>query len=276
MDERDDDPSPRELAEAAADMARRTGRMLMDKLPFGRYRGETHEKHAGELVSAVDRAAEDMLVSAIEDAYPDHAALGEEGGARLAPAAAARFRWIVDPLDGTVNFLHGHPFFSVSVAVERLGAGEPDILAAAVFAPYFAEMYVAAKGMGAFLNTPAIPLRVSDSAELRDALVATGFPYDRARYHNDGNFVRVSEVTRGVRRCGSAALDLAFVAAGRYDAYWELGLKPHDVAAGALLVREAGGRVCDFAGGAGWLEGANVVAANPALVDPLRALLDPL
>jgi myo-inositol-1(or 4)-monophosphatase len=119
-----------------------------------------------------------------------------------------------------------------------------------------------------------VPLGVADTNDLGDALVATGFAYDLARYANFDNFARVSAATRGVRRCGAAALDLAFVAAGRYDGFWELGLKAHDVAAGALLVREAGGTVGDFAGGDDWLHGGNIVASCPALFDPLRARLD--
>jgi myo-inositol-1(or 4)-monophosphatase len=244
----------------------------MDNLPLGRFAGAVEEKQARELVSRVDRESEAFIADAIADAYPDHAFLGEEGGAR--GPADARYRWIVDPLDGTTNYLHGHPFFAVSIGV--WDAAEGRAVAGVVFAPYFAEMYAAARGLGAFLNTPAIPLRVAAAGPLDDAMVATGFPYDAGRWANDANFIRVQNAVRAVRRCGSAAIDLAFVAAGRYDGFWELGLKPHDVAAGSVLVEEAGGRIGDFAGGSGWLDGGNIVAATPALFDPLRALLDPL
>jgi myo-inositol-1(or 4)-monophosphatase len=272
------DPSSVELAERAAEFARRAGRLLMNNLPFGRYGEAIEAKADRELVSRVDRESEDLIVALIAETYPDHTVLGEEGGARLGPPERATHRWIIDPLDGTTNFLHGHPFFAVSIAVERLGqpGARPDIVAAAVFAPYFAELYVAARGMGAFMNTPATTLKVAHASDLADAVVGTGFAYDRARWHNYDNFARVSEAVRAVRRCGAAALDLAFVAAGRYDGFWELGLKPHDVAAGALLVEEAGGRVGDFAGGADWLEGGNIVAACPDLFEPLCTLLDPV
>ncbi len=269
-----DDPRPADLAELAGSIARRAGRLLMDNLPFGRFRGPIETKGGRELVSRVDRESEELILAAIAEAYPEHAVLGEEGGARLAPLEGARYRWIVDPLDGTTNYLHGHPFFAVSIGVEqRLPDAVPTIVAGAVFAPYFGELFLAARGIGAFLNTPVIPLTVSDTATLDDALVSTGFAYERERWPNDARFIRVSEQTRGVRRCGAAALDLAYVAAGRYDGFWELGLQPHDVAAGALLVEEAGGRVTDFDGGLSWLEGRHIVAAPPQLHDALRGLV---
>ncbi len=257
----------------------------MNNLPFGRFRGEIETKGARELVSRVDRESEALIFAEIAAAYPDHAFLGEESGAGLAPVERARYRWIVDPLDGTTNYLHGHPFFAVSIGVERLALDEPhgvsvgsslrapDMVAAAVFAPYFGELFVAARGMGAFVNTPVTALKVSDTLSLEESLVSTGFAYERERWPNDERFVRASDVTRGVRRCGAAALDLAYVAAGRYDGFWELGLKAHDVAAGALLVQEAGGRVADFEGGGDWLFGGRIVAAPPQLFEPLRALI---
>lgn len=286
LKEDEEELRPAALAELAGTIARRAGRLLMDNLPFGRFRGTIETKEHRELVSRVDRESEELILEHIAAAYPDHALLGEEGGARLAPLDEARYRWIVDPLDGTTNYLHGHPFFAVSIGVERLPhagalarveraatARAPELVAAAVFAPYFGELFLAARGMGAFLNTPVIELRVSDTETLEKALVATGFAYDRGRWPNDERFVRASEATRGVRRCGAAALDLAYVAAGRYDGFWELGLKAHDVAAGALLVQEAGGRVSDLKGGNDWLTGGHIVAAGPSLFEPLRALI---
>ncbi len=270
----EDELRPTELAEFAGTVARRAGRLLMNHLPFGRFGGAIETKAGRELVSYVDRASEELLVEAIGATYPDHAVLGEEGGARLAPLESAPYRWILDPLDGTTNFLHGHPFFAVSIGVERLHVEHgPEIVAAAVFAPYFGELFVAAQGMGAFMNTPAVMLKVSNTPRLDEALVATGFAYERERWPNEERFSRASEATSGVRRCGAAALDLAYVAAGRYDGFWELGLKAHDVAAGALLVREAGGMVGGFDDGDDWLMGGKIVAAPPALFEPLRALI---
>jgi len=270
----EDELRPTELAEFAGAVARRAGRLLMNHLPFGRFGGAIETKAGRELVSYVDRASEELIVEAIAATYPNHAVLGEEGGARLAPVESAPYRWILDPLDGTTNFLHGHPFFAVSIGVERLHVEHgPEIVAAAVFAPYFGELFVAAQGMGAFMNTPAVMLKVSNTPRLDEALVATGFAYERERWPNEERFSRASEATSGVRRCGAAALDLAYVAAGRYDGFWELGLKAHDVAAGALLVREAGGMVGGFDDGDDWLMGGKIVAAPPALFEPLRALI---
>jgi len=247
----------------------------MNHLSVGRYRGAVDAKAARELVSQVDRDSEALIVGAIMEAYPTHAILGEEGGVQAAPLEGARYRWIVDPLDGTTNYLHGHPFFAVSIGVERVAQGEPPTMTAGVvFAPVFGELFLAARGIGAFLNSPVLPLQVAETSSLDDALVSTGFAYDSARWPNEARFRRVSEVARGVRRCGAAALDLAYVAAGRYDGFWEVGLQPHDVAAGALLVEQAGGRVTDLTGGADWLDGRSIVAAPPRLHEELRALVE--
>jgi myo-inositol-1(or 4)-monophosphatase len=267
-----------ELADFAADIARKAGKLIMAQLPLGLWRQSPIEHKDGrELVSPVDRASEQLLVRAIRQQYPDHAILAEEGGSDLGADGPAEYRWIIDPLDGTTNFLHGHPLFCVSVAVERLEAGADDpagLVAGAIRIPYLDETYIAARGQGACLNSRTIELSVSPIAELGEALVATGFAYDRDRFPNFDNFVRVGRRARGMRRCGSAAIDLAFVAAGRYEAFWELGLRSHDVAAGALLVREAGGLVQDLAGGDQWLEGRSLIATNGHVHDELRALLE--
>jgi myo-inositol-1(or 4)-monophosphatase len=264
------------ILEFACDISRETGRMLIANLPLGRWRGEVESKAGRELVSRVDREAERMLVARVLESYPDHAILAEEGGA-AGGDGAAKLRWRIDPLDGTTNYLHGVPIFSVSLAVEALRPGmPPETVVAVVYAPYLDETFFGARGIGAFLNSRSIRLGVSSTRQLDDALVATGFAYERERYPNYDNFVRIARAARGIRRCGSAALDLAYVAAGRYDAFWELGLKSWDVAAGALLVLEAGGRVGDFGGGGGWLEAGNIVATNQHLFDTVRELLDPL
>jgi myo-inositol-1(or 4)-monophosphatase len=159
--------------------------------------------------------------------------------------------------------------------VHREPAPGPNIVAAVVFLPYLDETYLAVRGGGAYLNSRSIRLAVSPIRELADGLVATGFAYERERYPNYDNFVRVARKARGIRRCGAAAIDLAFVAAGRYEAFWELGLRPHDVAAGALLVQEAGGRVEDLSGGTDWLDGGNIIATNGLVHEAMRELLDP-
>jgi myo-inositol-1(or 4)-monophosphatase len=259
-----------ELADVAIEIAREAGRLLMSELPMGRFRGTIERKEGRELVSRVDRAAEALIARRLAEAFPDHAMLGEEQGL-VQENGEADHTWIVDPLDGTTNFLHGHPIFAVSMAVLRKG----ELVAAVVHAPYLSEMYFAGAGEGAFLNTRSLRLATSATRTLDDALVATGFAYDRARHPNYENFVRVAERANGIRRCGAAALDLAFVAAGRYDAFWELGLRAWDVAAGALLIREAGGVVTDMQGGDAWLHGGHILAANAHLAGELRRSLDP-
>lgn len=262
--------SPRDLVESAVDVAREAGKGLMNELPLGRWRGEIEDKGAGELVTRVDRASEASIRKMVSERYPTHAVLGEEAGQD--DNGAHTHRWIVDPLDGTTNFLHGHPFFAVSIAIEEVARGE--VVAGAVHVPYFSETYFAASGEGAFMNSWSIPISVSTTTLLGEAMLATGFAYDRDTYPNYDNFVRLAGEARAMRRCGSAAIDLAFIACGRYDGFWELGLRIWDVAAGALLVKEAGGQVTDFSGGDAWLESGNLVATNGHLHGAIREHLD--
>ncbi len=219
---------------------------------------------ARDLVSKADVAAERELVARLRRAFPGHAIEAEEE-VRDAPDET-RPRWFLDPLDGTVNFVHGIPVFSVSIGL-YLGTSP---LVAIVHAPKFGETFTARRGGGAHLNGRVI--RVSDCAELADAVLATGFPYRRNELPNNNvaNFDALILEIRGIRRLGSAALDLAYVAVGRLDGYWELHLEPHDVAAGALLVREAGGIVRDVSGGEDWLRGKNVVASGAGIFEALR------
>ncbi|MCY2958579.1 MAG: inositol monophosphatase family protein [Planctomycetota bacterium] len=223
---------------------------------------------ARDLVTKADVAAERELVARLRRAFPDHAIEAEEEvrDALDAPTDAARPRWFLDPLDGTVNFVHGIPVFSVSMGL-YLGR-EP--LVGVVHAPKLGETFTARLGGGAFLDGRRI--RVSDCARLSEAVLATGFPYRRNELPNNNvaNFDALILAIRGIRRMGSAAVDLAYVAAGRLDGYWELHLQPHDVAAGALLVREAGGIVRDMSGGEDWLRGKNVVAAGAGIFEELR------
>jgi myo-inositol-1(or 4)-monophosphatase len=222
-----------------------------------------------DLVSRADREAEQLVVDRVP---PGDDVLAEEGSGRSTGAARC---WVVDPLDGTVNFLHGIPFWAVSIGV--LEAGE--LVAAVVHAPALAETFTAVRGGGC--RREGRPVSVSATVELGDALLATGFPYDRNRLadNNLDNWSTLALASAGLRRLGAASLDLAYVACGRLDGFWELHLAPWDVAAGVLLVAEAGGRVTDLAGGTDLdrlLHGRNIVASNGRVHDELRRHLMPL
>jgi myo-inositol-1(or 4)-monophosphatase len=224
-------------------------------------------KGTGEFVSTADLKAERTLKAELRKARPGYAMLFEEGGAE--PGSDARHRWIVDPLDGTTNFLHGIPHFAISIALER----DDEIVAGVVYEPIRDEMYWAEKGAGAYVNDRR--LRVSGRRQLAEAVIGTGMPYgDRA---DDRAYMAtlagVMAATSGVRRMGAAALDLAYVAAGRYEGFWEFGLSPWDMAAGILLIREAGGYVSDMAGGHGMMASGDVLAANDHLHLPLAAVI---
>jgi len=254
----------------AVELAQGAGELLLRS--FGRLHRDDATRKAGarrDLVSEADVAAENHLVERIPAADD---VLGEEGSARETGAAR---RWIIDPLDGTVNFLHGIPFWAVSVALVEDGA----LAEAAVHAPALGWTFAAARGRGATLNGE--PVRVSGTAAIEDSILATGFAYRRNELpdHNFDNFEALGMRAAGVRRLGAAAIDLALVAAGRIDGFWELHLSPWDVAAGILLVREAGGRVTDFAGGedlTALLDGRNLVATNGAIHEAVRGGLAPL
>jgi myo-inositol-1(or 4)-monophosphatase len=224
-------------------------------------------KGPSDFVTSADLRAERTLKAELQRARPGYGLLFEESGA--AEGSDPHHRWIVDPLDGTTNFLHGVPHFAISIALERDG----DIIAGVIYDPTRDEMYWAEKGAGAFQNDRR--LRVSARRQLGEALIATGFPFRGRPQHPAYNaaLARVMEATSGVRRFGSAALDLAYLAAGRYDGFWEFGLQPWDLAAGLLLVREAGGFVSDLAGGQGMMKSGDVLAANAHLHLPLAALI---
>jgi myo-inositol-1(or 4)-monophosphatase len=226
------------------------------------------EKSRNEFVSQVDQAAEAAIIEVIRDHYPDHAILAEESGS----AGQHEYQWIIDPLDGTTNYLHGFPHFSVSIGVARKGELEHGV----VYDPMRQEIFTASRGQGAQLDGRRI--RVSKRTTLQQSLVATGFPYRANLAHIERylNMLRVVMLeSAGVRRPGSAALDLCYVAAGRVDAFFELGLSKWDIAAGALIIREAGGRISDFHGGDGYLDSGNVVAGNPKTYAALSKLLAP-
>lgn len=219
--------------------------------------GEHDIRFKGEidLVTEVDRACEDLIVATIRGAHPGHGILAEEG---TRDAGISRHRWIVDPLDGTTNYAHGFPWFCVSIALEIDG----EVGLGVIYHPVLDELFTAVKGEGAFVN--GRPIRVSGRHPLKQCLLATGFPYDRTpdNENNFANFFNFQFAARAVRRAGAAALDLAYVAAGRLDGYWELKLKPWDVAAGQLLVTEAGGRVTNHAGEPFSIDDHRILASN--------------
>ncbi len=246
-----------ELRAACVEAARLGGEVLRER--WGKVR--TIELKGGiDLVTDADRASEAAVLGFLSRRFPGAAVLAEESGASGTGASGLRF--FVDPLDGTTNYAHGVPHFAVNVAVSD-GAG---LAAGATLDPLRGELYEAARGRGATLD--GTPLRQSARTELRGALLVTGFPYDVHERYDDplrlfGAFVRRA---RAVRRFGSAALDLAYVAAGRFDGFWELRLKPWDIAAGIVIAREAGALVTDLDGGDRMLESGDIVAAGPALL----------
>jgi myo-inositol-1(or 4)-monophosphatase len=223
-------------------------------------------KGHNDYVSEVDKKAEQIIINTILKAFPDHNILGEEEGSI---DNGSDFTWIIDPLDGTTNYLHGHPQYSISIAVKH----QDKITYAAIFDPNRNDIYTAELGKGARLNNGRI--RVSTTANLADSLLATGFPtYDMSLLDKYMPiFKEMLLSTSGQRRAGSAALDLAYVAAGMVDGFWEFNLKPWDIAAGYLLVKEAGGLVCDFNGGQEMLDSGNIIAANPKLVSPILKII---
>lgn len=236
---------------------RSAGSFLMER--FGReIEGGVEEKNANDFVTGVDRESERILTDALREAFPDLGIYAEEGGVT---GSAERF-WIIDPLDGTTNFIHRYPVFSISIALWEEGR----TVLGAVYDPTRDELYEAVRGGGAFCNGAGI--RVSGATALEHSLLGTGFPFSVPQYVDQylNVFKNLFLECRGMRRAGSAALDLCHVAAGRLDGFWELYLKPWDMAAGALIVEEAGGAVTDFFGGDGYLSAGHIVAATGELL----------
>ncbi len=225
------------------------------------------QKSQNDYVSEVDSAAENAIIEILLEAYPDHEILAEESGAR----GASEFQWIIDPLDGTTNFLHGFQQYAVSIALLHKGV----ISQAVVYDPSRNDLFTASKGRGAYLNDRR--LRISKQKFLKDALIGTGFPF-RDFTHMEayiGMFRDLIQKTAGLRRPGSAALDLAYTAAGRFDGFFEIGLNSWDIAAGCLLVQEAGGLVGDFEGNESYLKSGNIVAGNPKIFGQLLQTIAP-
>lgn len=253
----------REVGVAAA---RAAGELLRSRIDSIR---EVRHKGVIDLVTDVDVASEKLVSGMLLEAFPTHTILGEEGG--TLGGDDSRFRWLVDPLDGTTNYTHGFPMFCVSIGLEVDG----ELTFGAVYAPCQEELYVGERGRGATLN--GRPLAVSQTTELRQAMLATGFPYERAAVPRAlRSFEVLSFASQAVRRVGSAALDLCYVASGRFDGYWEHQVKPWDLAAGALIVVEAGGQLSATDGSAFGVDGGQVLSSNrrlhPALVEALAGI----
>jgi myo-inositol-1(or 4)-monophosphatase len=222
-------------------------------------------KGRSDFVTEVDHAAEHAILDILRKAYPDHAVLAEESGA----SGKSEYTWIIDPLDGTTNFIHGFPQYAVSIALQHRG----NITQAVVYDPTRNELFTASRGRGAFVNDRR--LRVSRRDKLDESLIGTGFPFRSLEHLDDyvRMFKSITEHTAGIRRPGAATLDLAYVAAGRLDGFWEIGLSPWDMAAGSLLILEAGGLVSNFDGDAGYLDDGHIVCGSPKIFPQLLRLV---
>ena len=250
----------------AVKAARRAGNLIHRAADNLDHLTVTKKSHA-DYVSEVDRAAERIIIESLLEAYPSHAILAEESGAQ----GESEYVWIIDPLDGTTNFLHGVPQYAVSIALQHNGV----LTQAVIYDPTKNDLFTATRGRGAFRNDKR--LRVSKRKEMADSLIGTGFPYTRFE-HMDAymDILRdVMQKSAGLRRPGAASLDLAWTAAGRYDGFFETGLKPWDIAAGALLIIEAGGIVSDLAGNQNFMNSGNVCAGNPHIHEQLLQVIAP-
>jgi myo-inositol-1(or 4)-monophosphatase len=249
--------------ETATDIAQEAGALVANYL----------DRHIGfelkgdyDLVTEADRASERLIVERLQSHFPAHAVVAEEGGGQ---EGSSEYRWYVDPLDGTTNFAHGFPAFNVTLALERSG----ELIAGVIFDPLRNELFTAEQGCGAYLNHRRI--RVSKVARIADSLVATGFPSRKRHLNVNVHFYyQLAMASHGVRRAGAAALDLAYVACGRLEAFWEFGLNPWDMAAGVLLIREAGGTCSDMHGGPLSLRGPHILADNAAVHPPMVELFE--
>jgi myo-inositol-1(or 4)-monophosphatase len=250
--------------EAAVAAARQAGALQKERVW-----GEYTVAHKGEvdLVTEVDSRCEELIVDSLRSAFPDHSFLAEEN---VYDGGSAPFKWVIDPLDGTTNFAHGFPWFCVSIGLEHEGK----VVLGVIYHCMRDELFTAIKGEGAFLNGNRI--QVSANQPLRNTLLATGFPYDRTRdnENNFDHFIDFHLECRGVRRAGAAALDLAYVAAGRLDGYWECKLKPWDVAAGSLLVTEAGGALTGYGGLPYSIYEHRIVASNGLIHQAMLEVLN--
>lgn len=250
----------------AVQIARDAGLILTERM--GRKSLQVANKGVIDLVTEADLAAERFIIERIQSYYPRHAILAEESGTTVSLERDSEFKWIVDPLDGTTNYAHGYPVFCVSIALERAG----EVILGVIYDPVRDEMFAAERGEGATLNGRRI--RVSEVEDLNRAMVCTGFPYDvRDRGDFARHFAHFIMHAQAIRRDGSAALDLAYVACGRFDGFFEEGLRPWDVAAGVLLVAEAGGRITHFNGQPFDIYTPPILASNGLVHEAMRQVL---
>lgn len=249
----------------AENLSRRAGQFLLRR--FGRVTRFSHKKERVNLVTDADKGSERLIVRSLRKRFPRHQIVGEEGADVRVDSA---FRWFVDPLDGTVNFVHGLPIFSVSIGLTFLGRP----VAGVVYDPTRDDLFSAVATLGARRN--GRPIRVSSNAALRDALLVTGFPYSLSGRRRQARlFEKFVLRSRAVRRLGSAAIDLCYVAAGLFDGFWEFGLRPWDIAAGVVILQEAGGRFTDFSGAPGTITQGDVVASNSRIHAAMLRVLRP-
>jgi myo-inositol-1(or 4)-monophosphatase len=258
------------LVNTAAEIAREAGALLREFYARG---VETEYKGDVDLVTEADRTSEQLIVERLHAAFPDHGVFGEEGARE---GLENEYRWYIDPLDGTTNFAHGFPVFCVVLGCERRAAGlsaeqDGEMVAGVIYDPLRDEMFAAERGAGATLNGKTI--HASRTKKLQESLIATGFPsHKRHRSPNVHFYQEFTLRSHGVRRAGSAALDLAYVASGRLDAFWEFNLNPWDTSAGYLLMEEAGGKITHFDGGKFTLDSREVFASNGLIHDEMQAL----
>jgi len=247
--------------ETSIEIAHEAGSLIAD---FFERRIGFQLKGEYDLVTEADRSSEKLIIERLKTHFPSHGIVAEEGGGHESPS---EYRWYVDPLDGTTNFAHGFPVFNVTLALEKAG----EMICGVIYDPTRKELFTAEKGGGAFLNGRR--LRVSKTSAIDEALVATGFP-SRKRHQNVNVhfYYQLAMMSHGVRRAGAAAIDLAYVASGRLDAFWEFGLNPWDMAAGFLMVEEAGGRISDMNGEPASVRGPHLLADNGALHQPMLEL----
>ncbi|MGB2600529.1 MAG: inositol monophosphatase family protein [Candidatus Omnitrophota bacterium] len=242
----------KKIKEVAEAVAREAGEYVYSRM--GRLKEVSHKSGINDLVTDVDKGSERIIIEKIKENFPDHSILAEESGE---DSSGGAFRWVIDPLDGTTNYTHSFPFFCVSIGVFY----DDKVKIGVVYDPCRDELFIAGKGNGAFLN--GSPINVSGRQTLSDSMIATGFAYNmETKKANLGHFGIMMETAQSVRRAGSAALDLCYVACGRFDGFWELGLHPWDTAAGQLIVTEAGGKVTDMSGKDFDIFKKNIIATN--------------